>query len=71
MSQRDDMLREVLSDPELIDKYDLKKDDLKNLKCSPPYYKKVIEVLSTIINENDNNRTARQIYGTLKNIHKI
>ena len=71
MSQRDDMLREILSDPELMEKYGIKKDELASIKCHAPYHKKVVEVLATIINENDNNRTARQIYGTIKNIHKI
>ena len=71
MSQRDEMLREILSDPELMAKYNLKESEIKELKCHAPYHKKIVEVLSTIINENDNNRTSRQIYGTIKNIHRI
>lgn len=71
MSQRDQMLQEILSDQELMDKYGLNEKEVKELKCHPPYHKKVVEVLATIINENDNNRTSRQIYGTIKNIHKI
>lgn len=71
MSQRDQMLKEILSDRELMDKYSLSEKEINELKCHPPYYKKLVEVLATIINENDNNRTPRQIYGTIKNIHKI
>lgn len=71
MSKRDEMLREVLSDPELMEKYSLRKEDLEKLRCIPPYSKKIIEVLATLINETDNNRTARQIYPIIKNIHKI
>jgi tRNA1(Val) A37 N6-methylase TrmN6 len=71
MSQRDEMLRQILSDPELMAKYNIKESDLKNIRCNPPYHKKIVEVMATIINDNDNNRSARQIYGTLKNIHKI
>lgn len=71
MSRRDDILREILSDPELMDKYEISVDELAKLKCTPPYSKKIVEILATIINENDNNRSARQIYGTIKNIHKI
>lgn len=71
MSKRDEILREVLSDPEILEKYNLKEKDLKELNSSAPYHHKLIEVLATIINENDNGRSARQIYPTIKNIHKI
>jgi hypothetical protein len=71
MSRRDDILREVLSDPELMEKYGISEKDLSQIKCNAPFHKKIIEVLATIINENDNSRSARQIYGTIKNIHKI
>ena len=71
MSKRDEMIREILSDPELMEKYNLSQKEVEGLKCSPPYHKKIIEVLATMINEMDNNRTARQIYPQIKNIHKI
>ena len=71
MSKRDEMLKEILSDPELMEKYDLKVVDIANIKCSGPYSKKIIEIMATVINEMDNNRTARQIYPIVKNIHKI
>ncbi|QTY26350.1 hypothetical protein [Flavobacterium sp. CS20] len=71
MSKRNEILREILSDEEIVQKYKLKKEGIKNLTTSGPYQDKIVEILSTIINENDNNRTARQIYPILKNIHKI
>jgi hypothetical protein len=71
MSRTDDMLREILSDPELMEKYNIRQNELENLRCGPPFSKKVIEVMATMINEMHNNRTSRQIYPQIKNIHKI
>jgi hypothetical protein len=71
MNKRDEMLREILSDPEIMSKYDIRESDLKNIRCAPPYSKKIVEVMATIIIEMDNNRTSRQIYPVIKNIHKI
>lgn len=71
MNKRDDILKEVLSDPDLMQKYDLRQVDIEKVRCAPPYSKKIIEVMATMIIELDNSRTARQIYSTIKNIHKI
>lgn len=71
MSKRDIMLREILSDPDLMQKYEIRQADIEKLLCKPPYSKKIIEVIATMIIEMDNNRTARQIYQIIKNIHKI
>lgn len=71
MSKREDLLKEILKDPEIMGKYDLREKDIHELKTSAPYKNKLIEVLATIINENDNGRSSRQIYSTIKNIHKI
>jgi hypothetical protein len=71
MSRTDDMLREILSDPELMEKYNIRPNELENLRCGPPYSKKVIEVMATMINEMHNSRTARQIYPQIKNLHRI
>ncbi|MBB2147366.1 hypothetical protein [Pedobacter gandavensis] len=72
MSKRDEMLREILSDPELMEKYDLKSSDIEKIRCGGERQsKKIIEVMATIIIEMDNNRTSRQIYPIIKNvIHK-
>tara|TARA_R110000772_G_scaffold64712_5_gene144637 strand:+ start:412 stop:627 length:216 start_codon:yes stop_codon:yes gene_type:complete len=71
MSKREQILKEILSDKELMEKYNLSEKDLEKIKPFHPGSKKIVDILSTIINENDNNRTSRQIYSTIKNIHKI
>lgn len=68
---RNDILKEILSDKELMEKYGLKEKEIKDLTTHPPYHKKVVEVMATIINENDNNLSNSQIYKRIKNIHKI
>tara|TARA_R110000782_G_scaffold212467_5_gene300519 strand:- start:43 stop:258 length:216 start_codon:yes stop_codon:yes gene_type:complete len=69
--ERDQILREILSDPDLMEKYDIKESELKNLTTNAPYNKKIIEVLSVIINENDNHLNTSMIYKKLKIIHNI
>ncbi|PKG52928.1 hypothetical protein [Olleya sp. 1-3] len=71
MSKREQILKEILSDKELMVKYDINEKDLDDIKPFQPGSKKIVDILSTIINENDNNRSSRQIYSTIKNIHKI
>lgn len=66
---RNQVLKEILADKELCEKYRVK--DLSSLTTNPPYYNKLIEVLSVIINENDNNLSDTQIYKKIKNIHNI
>ena len=66
---RNKVLREILADEGLCEKYGLKEVD--KLTTNPPYYNKLAEVLSVIINENDNNLSDSQIYKKIKNIHNI
>lgn len=66
---RNQVLREILKDKELCDKYKIK--DISSLTSNPPYNNKLVEVLSVIINENDNNLSDTQIYKKIKNIHNI
>ena len=68
---RNTILQEILSDKELMDKYSIRKKDLENLTTNPPYYKDIIQILSVIINEKDNNLSDSQIYTRIKNIHKL
>ena len=68
---RNKILKEILSDEELMGKYSLKERDLKNVTTSPPYHKDIIQVMATIINENDNNLSDSMIYKRIKNIHKL
>ena len=69
--ERNDILREILSDPDLMEKYGIKAKDLEELKTSPPYNKKIVEVLSVIINENDNHLNSSMIYKKIKKVHNI
>jgi hypothetical protein len=69
--ERNQILREILSDPEIAEKYNIKKSELDSLTTNPPYDKKIVEVLSVIINENDNHLNSSMIYKKLKNIHNI
>lgn len=71
MIRREEILKEILSDKDLMEKYKITEKELNEIKAFKPDSKKIVNILSTIINENDNNRTSRQIYSTLKNIHKI
>ncbi|NJB35324.1 hypothetical protein [Croceivirga sp. JEA036] len=69
--ERNDILKEILSDPGLMEKYDIKANDLEGLSTNAPYSKKIIEVLSVIINENDNHLNSSMIYKKIKKVHNI
>lgn len=66
LNKREKIINDILFEPEIQEKYKLIEDDLKGM-----HRKKIVDVLETIVNENDNGRTARQIYPVIKNIHKI
>lgn len=68
MSDRDEILREILSDEDILKEYKISSKDLSSVKCSPPYENKLIEIMATIINENDNKRSKTQIYNVIKNV---
>lgn len=69
--ERNNILREILSDPEIMEKYDIQEDVLEELTTNAPYSKKIVEVLSVIINENDNHLNSSMIYKKIKKIHNI
>ena len=69
--ERDDILREILSDEDIMSKYSIKEEDLIKLSTTPPYSKKIIEILSIIINENDNHLNSSMIYKKVKKAHNI
>jgi hypothetical protein len=71
MNKRNEILREILRDKELLEKYSIKEKEIEQITTSAPYTNILIEVLAIIINENDNKRSDRQIYSTIKNIHNI
>lgn len=67
--KRDQILREILNEEELIKKYKMK--NISEYSTSKAPHNKLVEVLSVIINENDNNLSDTQIYRKIKNIHNI
>lgn len=69
--ERNEILREILSDPAIVEKYGLKESDIKVLKANAPYHQKITEVLSVIINENDNHLNSSMIYKKIKKVHNI
>ena len=69
--ERDKILREILSDSSLREKYGIKESELSSLTANPPYHHKIVEVLSVIINDNANHLSTSQIYKKIKNIHNI
>lgn len=69
--ERNNILKEILSDPEIMEKYKIKQNTLDELTTNAPYNKKIVEVLSVIINENDNHLNSSMIYKKIKKIHNI
>ena len=68
---RKEILKEIISDKDLMEKYNIKEKDLNELTTSFLNSQTVVEVMSTIINGSDNNMSNSQIYKRIKNIHKI
>jgi hypothetical protein len=66
---RNQILREILSDEDLVAKYNVRNPE--TLTTNPPYNNKLVEVLSVMINDMDNNLSDSQIYRKIKNIHNI
>lgn len=69
--ERNEILREILSDPTIIEKYGFRESEITELKANAPYHKKITEVLSVIINENDNHLNSSMIYKKIKKVHNI
>lgn len=68
---RNQILKEILNDPALCEKWKVKNVDKLTTNPSSPYHNKLVEVLAVIINENDNNLGDAMIYKKIKNIHNI
>jgi hypothetical protein len=69
--ERNNILKEILSDSVIMKKYDINLESLNMLTTNAPYSKKIVEVLSVIINENDNHLNTSMIYKKIKKIHNI
>jgi hypothetical protein len=66
---RNKILREILNDKELCEKYNIR--NIEELTTNAPYHNKLVEVLSILINENANNLSESQIYKKIKNTLNI
>ena len=66
---RNKILREILNDKELCEKYNIR--NVYQLTTKGPYHNKLVEVLSILINENANNLSESQIYKKIKNTLNI
>ena len=69
--ERDKILREILSDPNIRGKYGIRDSEFNSLTSNPPYHHKIVEVLAVVINDNANHLSTSQIYKKIKNIHNI
>lgn len=69
--ERNNILKEILSDPTIMEKYEINQGTLDKLTTNAPYSKKIVEMLSVIINENDNHLNNSMIYKKIKKIHNI
>lgn len=68
----ENLLRDILNDEELKEKYNISDSDINNAQLAPPYAKPVIEYLATIIKASMiNNHSDPTTYNQLKNIMKI
>ena len=65
---RNEILKEVLSDEELMEKYKISENDIKSLTISGPHHKKIIEVMASIIVDNDNHLSNSQVYKRIKKL---
>ena len=71
MTSNDEILRKILDNSKIKEKYGLSDKDIQEMRANAPYTETIQNVLSTIINEYFNNRNERQIYSRVKKIHNI
>ena len=63
-----ELIKEILSDSVIVEKYNIKKSDLDNINGDPRYQKDIIKVVKNIIDDNTNHITDRVSYNKIKNI---
>ncbi len=70
--KKNDLIREILSDSAIKDKYNISESDLENINGDARYQKKVILVIKEMIADNENHiNSATKSYNKLKNILNI
>ena len=68
----ENLLRDILNDPELKAKYDISDVEISKAQLAPPYLNPISEYLATIIKASMlNNHSDATTYNQLKNIMKI
>jgi len=67
-----ELLKEILKDPHLKEKYDITDKDIENSSDGDPRFKKeIIQLIKDIIADNDNHLSATKSYNKMKNLLNI
>lgn len=66
-----ELIKEILSDLLLKEKFRISKSDLDGLNGDSRYQKQVVQVVKEIVADNENHITATKSYNKLKNILNI
>lgn len=66
-----ELIKEILSDPNIKEKYNISESDLNGIKGDARYQKEIVQLIKEIVNDNDNHITATKSYNKLKNILNI
>ncbi|WP_346861163.1 hypothetical protein [uncultured Draconibacterium sp.] len=66
-----ELIKEILSDPNIKEKYYISESDLNGIKGDARYQKEIVQLIKEIVNDNDNHITATKSYNKLKNILNI
>ena len=67
-----ELLKEILKDPHLNEKYDITYKYIENSSDGDPRFKKeIIQLIKDIIADNDNHLSATKSYNKMKNLLNI
>lgn len=67
-----DLIREILFDTTIKEKYNISVSDLDSIKGDSRYQKKVVQVIKSMIDDNENHiNSTTKSYNKLKNILNI
>lgn len=69
---KNDLIREILSDSTIKEKYNISDSDLDSINGDARYQKKVVQVIKSMIDDNENHiNSTTKSYNKLKNILNI
>ncbi len=66
-----ELIKEILSDSKIKEKYNITESDLESINGDSRYQKEIVQLIKEIVNDNDNHITATKSYNKLKNILNI